>query len=884
MSESLATSEGVTVKENNVSTFTAKHSLSRLGPRRAMLLTGALLAMGLAPSAQATTIYTYTGNHYTTCSGTYCTGGPYALSVSFTTTLTGSSLANLPFTDISATITSFTFTDGSGLTLVSNLGRLEISTDASGNISTWVVAACGSTCDTQMQTNWNSPFGFNPGRDFSDPTVSFAGSYGFVSNNPGTWVASPGPQPLTFTEYPIPTGSGAYPGDITTGPDGALWFTEGGANKIGRITIAGSFTEYTIPAPFSSPQGIAAGPDGALWFTEHIGNKIGRITMAGAITEYPIPTTQSGPVGITAGPDGALWFTEFVGEFVGPGKIGRITTEGVITEYTIPIVADPSNLFGIGSGPMGIVAGPDGALWFTEYWGNKIGRITTGGVLSEYLMPTAFSYPGEGITAGPDGALWFTAAGDKIWRITTSGFITAYPIPSISSGPRGITVGPDGALWFTEYNGNRIGRITTAGALAEYSIPGIGGLAVGITAGPDGALWFTESNVGRIGRVASQAVPQISSATHFVPVTPCRIADTRNPNGSFGGPAIAGNTSRDFGIPSGACGIPSTAVAYSLNVAVVPSASLGFLTLWPSGQSQPRVATLNSIDGRIKSNAAIVPAGLNGAVSVFATDTTDVILDINGYFVSGSNAAALAFYPLTPCRVADTRNPTAPLGGPSLVGLGTRSFPILASSCGVPANAQAYSLNFAAVPKGPSLGFLTAWPDGQTRPLVASLNDPTGTVLANAVVVPAGTGGAVDVYATDNTDLVIDINGYFAPQGTGGLSLYTVTPCRVLDSRIPTGTPPLSTTRDVNVIAVPCGIPPTAQAFVFNATVVPPSFLGFITMWPQGQTQPLAATLNAYDGAITNNMAIMPTTTGSISVFPSDLTHLVLDVFGYFAP
>jgi hypothetical protein len=71
---------------------------------------------------------------------------------------------------------------------------------------------------------------------------------------------------------------------------------------------------------------------------------------------------------------------------------------------------------------------------------------------------------------------------------------------------------------------------------------------------------------------------------------------------------------------------------------------------------------------------------------------------------------------------------------------------------------------------------------------------------------------------------------------------------------------------------------------VFIATVVPPGFLGYITMWPQGQSQPPASTLNAYDGAITNDMAIVPTTTGSISVFPSAPTHLVLDIFGYFAP
>jgi hypothetical protein len=375
-----------------------------------------------------------------------------------------------------------------------------------------------------------------------------------------------------------------------------------------------------------------------------------------------------------------------------------------------------------------------------------------------------------------------------------------------------------------------------------------------------------------------------SSAARFVPITPCRIADTRNVTGPFGGPELPRQTSRDFAIPASVCGIPSTAVAYSLNVAVVPSGSLGFLTLWPAGQPQPLVATLNSIDGRIKSNAAIVPAGLNGAISAFVTDATDVILDINGYFVPASSAGALAFYPVTPCRVADTRNATGPLGGPSLAAQGTRSFPILGSSCGVPASAQAYSLNFAAVPKGSTLGFMTAWPAGQTQPLVASLNDPTGTVLSNAVVVPAGANGALSVFSTDATDLVIDINVYFAPAGAGGLSLYTVAPCRVIDTRLPAGSPPFSTTRDVNVTAAPCGVPAAAQAYVFNATVVPPGFLGFITMWPQGQMRPLAATLNAYDGAVTNNMAIVPTTTGSVSVFPSAPTQLVLDIFGYFAP
>jgi hypothetical protein len=293
------------------------------------------------------------------------------------------------------------------------------------------------------------------------------------------------------------------------------------------------------------------------------------------------------------------------------------------------------------------------------------------------------------------------------------------------------------------------------------------------------------------------------------------------------------------------------------------------------------VATLNSLDGRIKSNAAIVAAGAAGAVSVNATNNTDVILDINGYFVSATTSGALAFYPLAPCRVVDTRNGTLLSG--TFNGGTSRTLPMLFSSCEIPVTAQAYSLNFAAVPPG-SLGFLTAYPTGVPRPVIATLNDPTGTVAANAAIVPAGNGGSIDVYASDTTQLVVDINGYFAPPETGGLSLYTLPPCRVLDTRQPPGSPPISGQIDITVIASGCGSVPSAQAYVLNATVIPSASFGFLTLWPQGITRPTAATLNALDGAITNNLALVPSTGTEISAFASDATHLILDMFGYFAP
>ena len=367
----------------------------------------------------------------------------------------------------------------------------------------------------------------------------------------------------------------------------------------------------------------------------------------------------------------------------------------------------------------------------------------------------------------------------------------------------------------------------------------------------------------------------------FVPVTPCRIADTRNPAGPFGGPFLQGQAAaRAFAVPNSACGIPNTAQAYALNITVVPHGVLGFLTAFPCGQPRPLASNLNS-DGRNKAVASILPAGTNGAVCFFATHDTDLVLDINGYFVPDTDVTAMAFYPVTPCRLVDTRLANGSLGGPSLIASGTRSFPLLSSSCNIPATARAYSLNYTAVPHGP-LGFLTTWPTGQTQPFVSTLNAPTGAITANAAIVPAGTNGDISVFVTHPADLVIDVNGYFAPPGPGGLSLHNLTPCRVLDTRNPAGSLPFNGKKDLNVVAASCGALVTAQSYVLNATVVPPGPLGFLTLWPQGSPQPLVSTLNAGDGAITSNLAIVPSTNGSISIFGSEPTHVVMDISGYF--
>jgi hypothetical protein len=292
---------------------------------------------------------------------------------------------------------------------------------------------------------------------------------------------------------------------------------------------------------------------------------------------------------------------------------------------------------------------------------------------------------------------------------------------------------------------------------------------------------------------------------------------------------------------------------------------------------------MNSLDGRIKANAAIVGLGTGQAVSIYVTDAAHVILDVNGYFVPAGTPGALAFYPVAPCRVVDTRSPGA---GGIIARNSTRR---ISGGC-LPTNAQAYSLNVTTVPSGP-LGFLTLFPDGTSQPLASTLNNLTGTVVANAAILRAGTAGAFNAFVTDDTHLIVDLNGYFAPPGQpGALAFYPMQPCRIFDTRNPNGAfggPAMArdTTRNFTVPSSACAVPGTAQAYVTNATVVPPAVFGFLTLFPGGQARPTVSTLNAIDGALHSNAAIVPAGTGGvISVYTSDATHLLLDISGYFAP
>jgi len=208
------------------------------------------------------------------------------------------------------------------------------------------------------------------------------------------------------------------------------------------------------------------------------------------ITEFPITAgAGAGATFATAGPDGNVWFTEFLGD-----RIGRITPTGAVIESPLPVA---------GSRPEGITSGSDGSLWFTESARNRIGRITPAGVITEFPLPTPGSNPHR-IVAGRDGHLWFTErAVDRIGRSSTTGKITEYQLAS-GRLPLEITAARDGSLWFTDRAANCVGRITVAGRITEFAVPTPDSDPLGITAGPDGTIWFVEGKGDRIARLNPQ--------------------------------------------------------------------------------------------------------------------------------------------------------------------------------------------------------------------------------------------------------------------------------------------------------------------------------------------------------------------------------------------
>jgi virginiamycin B lyase len=284
-----------------------------------------------------------------------------------------------------------------------------------------------------------------------------------------------------MSEYPLPALTYAVAALARDG-DGNVWYARvngaaltpppSGSSALfvmGRISPTGTTTEFRTSAPLA----LAAGPDGALWYTalgpqkviNQPSSMIGRMTMTGEVTEFPLPKDGIVARLLVTGADGALWFTFDTLEndqgLAGSGSgIGRITTSGAVTLFPLPSTAGSAS---------SLVSGPDGSLWLAEAPINKglaphLARFTVAGVYTQFPLKGDARQGSVSITVGPDGAIWVGGVG-LLERFTTSGVETSLALPDPTDRVIALTAGPNHTLWFSELPADH----NAAGKIARLS-------------------------------------------------------------------------------------------------------------------------------------------------------------------------------------------------------------------------------------------------------------------------------------------------------------------------------------------------------------------------------------------------------------------------------
>lgn len=241
----------------------------------------------------------------------------------------------------------------------------------------------------------------------------------------------------------------------------------------------------------------------------------------------------------------------------------------------------------------------------------------------------------------------------------------------------------------------------------------------------------------------------------FTPATPTRLLDTRQA-GVARLEAMQPRPVKVVGVRGGA---PAGATSVALNVTAVQPSGDGWLRAYPcGGTSSPDISSVNFLAGDLRPNSVVVPVGTNGEVCLLSSQPTDVLVDISGYFASGSG---LDFVPLDPIRLLDTRERWQhlnPFTNGNKVATGRTLRLKIAGVRGVPKDAKAVSVNVTAV-QADTTTFVTAFPCG-TRPGTSNLNlIPWQGVAANGAMVQLSSAGELCIYVDRPAHVVVDING-----------------------------------------------------------------------------------------------------------------------------
>jgi hypothetical protein len=411
----------------------------------------------------------------------------------------------------------------------------------------------------------------------------------------------------------------------------------------------------------------------------------------------------------------------------------------------------------------------------------------------------------------------------------------------------------------------------------------------------DGLVFEPVHGLVLVGRPSASRVAVVVLSPSFVSLSPGRLLETRSgqPVGTVDGqhqatgPVAAGTV---YELPvSGRAGVAVDAESVVLNVTVTEPQGPGFVTVFPCGSARPTASNLNFTTGETIPNLVIAKVGAGGKVCFYVHATTQLVVDVSGFFPPDSGYVAQ-----NPARLLETRT-GEPVGtiDHNFEAIGARPTGSttelqITGRAGIPPTATAVTLNVTVTqPSGP--GFVTVYQCGTTRPTASNLNFVAGQTIANAVVAKIGAGGKVCVYTHTATQLVVDVNGYHSPLST----LVPLDPARILETRSgqPVGTIdgqhqgfgpfPAGGTLELQV-AGRGGVPVDASAVVLNFTVTEAGEPGFITLYPCGTTRPTASNLNYTTGqTIANAVIVKLGTNGKVCVYNHGLTHMLADITAY---
>ncbi len=296
---------------------------------------------------------------------------------------------------------------------------------------------------------------------------------------------------------------------------------------------------------------------------------------------------------------------------------------------------------------------------------------------------------------------------------------------------------------------------------------------VGLSSATGSLKIFASTTANVVMDITGYYAPPTPTGLYFHPLPkPIRLLETRvsQPGCFTPGTQLLANTETIQQGRTTCTGvtIPATAKALVGNAtAVLPSAN-GFLTMFPADAgTRPLAASGNYRSGINLNSPFTVGLSPAGAFKIYTVATTDLVVDVLGYYSSEAidiNGPGLLFTPLTPARLLDTRagQPACFMPGAALTG-GVETSQAASNTCTIALTARAIVGNATTVLPSAN-GFLTFWPsDAASRPLVATSNFQSGRNFNRYYTVGLGANGGFKMYASATTNLVVDVSGYFAP-------------------------------------------------------------------------------------------------------------------------